>query len=443
MNILNVLGLIFIFFNKNLFIVGISKISKSTISIIYILFIFWAALSFFYSINPTEMLVNISRQLAVFFMYVNIGVFIYQLKYKSNVFSWIIIAILSIEVYYVISDAVQMMNEIGRIDPGSLKGVTANRNITAFSLAIKIPFIYYLIFSLNKFKFNFSLSVLLFFTISGLLMIQSRASYIALLITLISFTGVIIYCSNQINKKIIIKLLYVFFPLIFSIFTNQLIIKNKGADAISRALTIGNINTDDSITARLRYYGDVWEHFTENPILGVGLGNWKLKSIEYDRLNMKGYIVPYHAHSDFIQLFAELGILGGLLYLSIFILCVFFTVKCFIVYKKKDLNRSIFLIFLLTSIAVYSIDASLNFPIARPQVLVCWALIVSLINYNYHIKFNFKTIRNKYINILIIISILILLPSIYISNSVYKSLKGQMFFFKILTLIPIEYLLMN
>ena len=29
---------------------------------------------------------------------------------------------------------------------------------------------------------------------------------------------------------------------------------------------------------------------------------------------MNGYTVPYHAHSDFIQLGAELGILGFLLY---------------------------------------------------------------------------------------------------------------------------------
>ena len=47
---------------------------------------------------------------------------------------------------------------------------------------------------------------------------------------------------------------------------------------------------------------------TSNPILGVGLGNWKIKSIDYDSKDIKGYVVPYHAHSDFIQLGAELGI---------------------------------------------------------------------------------------------------------------------------------------
>ena len=60
---------------------------------------------------------------------------------------------------------------------------------------------------------------------------------------------------------------------------------------------------------RLRYYEDVLTHMISNPILGVGLGNWKLKSIEYDSKDIIGYVVPYHAHSDFIQLGAELGII--------------------------------------------------------------------------------------------------------------------------------------
>ena len=35
----------------------------------------------------------------------------------------------------------------------------------------------------------------------------------------------------------------------------------------------------------------------------------------FDANDIEGYIVPYHAHSDFIQLGAELGVLGFILYL--------------------------------------------------------------------------------------------------------------------------------
>ena len=42
------------------------------------------------------------------------------------------------------------MYKAGAINPGELKGVTANRNITAFSIAIKIPYVLYLIIRNQK-----------------------------------------------------------------------------------------------------------------------------------------------------------------------------------------------------------------------------------------------------------------------------------------------------
>jgi O-antigen ligase len=68
----------------------------------------------------------------------------------------------------------------------------------------------------------------------------------------------------------------------------------------------------------------VLTHLTSNPIFGTGLGNWKLKSIDYDSKDINGYVVPYHAHSDFIQLGAELGIIGFLLYLGVFLWAVYY-----------------------------------------------------------------------------------------------------------------------
>ena len=61
----------------------------------------------------------------------------------------------------------------------------------------------------------------------------------------------------------------------------------------------------------------------------MGLGNWKLKSIEYDAKDILGYVVPYHAHSDFYPLGAELGIIGFLLYLLVFLLAVYFVTILF------------------------------------------------------------------------------------------------------------------
>ena len=59
------------------------------------------------------------------------------------------------------------------------------------------------------------------------------------------------------------------------------------------------------------------------PILGIGVGNWKIKSIQYAGDSVVGYTVPYHAHNDFLQIFAEIGIIGGLAYLMIYLIPIY------------------------------------------------------------------------------------------------------------------------
>ena len=57
---------------------------------------------------------------------------------------------------------------------------------------------------------------------------------------------------------------------------------------------------------------------------------------------------------------------------------------------------------MLTSLGVYSVDANLNFPIARPQVLVVWTLVMALIAVYYQ-KFLYQEkgiIYNNNLNII-------------------------------------------
>ena len=79
-------------------------------------------------------------------MFLFMSVFFHKVKSKSILISSFILIILSVETYAVINQAMQMIESVGYISSGNLKGVTANRNITAFSIAIKIPFALYLIY---------------------------------------------------------------------------------------------------------------------------------------------------------------------------------------------------------------------------------------------------------------------------------------------------------
>jgi len=428
LTILNLCCGIYLFLNRKIYKERITKVLSSWMSISYVLFVIWAALSYFYAINPTEVLVNIVRHFNTLFMFLNLGILIYNIKNKNSLLSFAIMSILAIEVYSVLDQALEMFND-GAIIPEKLKGVTANRNITAFSIAIKIPYVLYLIITNQKFWKKIIYSFLVLLSLFSLSMIQSRASFVAAaLIGVLLLTWTIINFLKSKSYKPLINNLYYLFPMILAIILNQTFVSSKGADALSRASTISVSTNDGSVNQRLRYYEDVLTHISSNPIFGVGVGNWKLTSIDYDKADITGYIVPYHAHSDFIQLGAELGIIGFILYLVVFLLGAFFA---FILLFKTDLNveKKWFIFLLITSLGVYFIDANLNFPIARPQVLAPWALTMALLSfYYYQINDQNRMKSLSRLNLIYpIILIVLMLFSSKITYSTYQSLKGQMF----------------
>jgi len=426
MSILNGISILFLIYKNTFFKSSISRIFKASASIFYAVFILWAGLSYFYAINSTEVLVNITRQVNVFLMFLILAIFTIELPNKIKFLSWVIVLFLGFELYAVLLDAKVMLSTQGRIDGGMLKGVTANRNITAFSIVNKIPFVLYLIYLSRKKAIKFFLLSISFLSILCLTMIQSRAAFIATGFILLSYSifHLILY---RVKKSKIINIGFFLIPLLLAIGVNQLFFSNKGADVISRAATISLSSSDNSINSRIRYYQDVLTHIKSNPFIGVGLGNWKLKSIDYDAKDIKGYVVPYHAHSDFIQLGAELGIVGFILYLSIFLIVAFYSYRL-IRFSNLKLHEKAFVFFLFVSLITYSIDANLNFPIARPQVLVVWALVIALITgYHQNSLSQAKNLKSNSNIILLVLALIFVIPGTYISNQVYKSLKGQMF----------------
>lgn len=434
MNLLNFISLFVFIYNRKSIKETIYKVLTSKLSLFYIGFIFWAGLSYFYAINPTEVIVNITRQVNVLIMFFSMAILLFNLKNKAYFISWTLSMILSVEIYAVLVDAIEMININGFIIPNSLKGVTANRNITAFSIGLKIPFALYLIRILKKKTFKILLTILVFLAITCLTMIQSRASFIALGLIIVGFSSIqaVIYIKYTRSLKTLLSIGYILIPFLLAIIFNQTLIANRGADAISRAATISLLTEDASIKQRLRYYDDVITHIFSNPILGTGLGNWKIKSIEYDSENINGYVVPYHAHNDFIQLGAELGIIGFLLYLGIFLWAVYY-VFVFVRHSSSNIDEKTFVFLLLVVLGVYFIDANLNFPIARPQEIVVWTAIMALIvSYyqNYKVAIIYIKIKNILTPIFLIIIFIFLLPSLYFTSKVYESLKGQMFLLK-------------
>ena len=432
LSILNLLSIIVILRSPSFFSSRIVKVVRTGMASLYIGFFIWAGLSYFYAINPVEVLVNMARHANTVFMYLHLTLFVYGIKNKIAFVSWAMVALLGIEIYAILTEAYAMSQTVEGIVPGQLKGVTANRNIGAFSLAIKMPFVLYLLHNIRKNWLKGLLLILIWMTILGLSIISSRASYVAVALTGVLYLGFVVFQYVKEKKwQDLLRGFYFIIPLVLAIGLNQLILSNsKTVSVLERASTISVSTNDGSVNQRLRYYEDVLTHILANPILGTGIGNWKLVSINYDKNDIKGYVVPYHAHSDFIQIGAELGFLGFFLYLGVFLFAGFGIYKIFHS-DRVNINEKNFVFFLLIALGVYSIDANLNFPIARPQVLAPWAMVMALITF-YYIKTKSPEEKDSQSNtswvsyVFGILGILIFIPTLINTNTVYKSHQAQM-----------------
>jgi tetratricopeptide (TPR) repeat protein len=132
---------------------------------------------------------------------------------------------------------------------------------------------------------------------------------------------------------------------------------------------------NQSVNDRFRYYGQAFDTFLENPILGIGIGNWELKSIETDSENIYGYTVPYHVHNDYLELAAETGFVGMALYFSILVTVIFRLLRQLFLNRSDKSN--VLYYFLVCSLAVYLIDALFNFPTARPIQQINMLILLS------------------------------------------------------------------
>ena len=90
LSIINLISGIFLLANRKHFLERFLKILSSYMSIFYIAFVVWAALSYFYAINSTEVLVNIVRHFNTLFMFLHLGIFLYNIKDKNRLLSLVI-----------------------------------------------------------------------------------------------------------------------------------------------------------------------------------------------------------------------------------------------------------------------------------------------------------------------------------------------------------------
>ena len=409
------------------------KLFSSLYIYVYIFYFVWNALSYFYAVNPTETLINLPRIGNTFFAVFFCTLLIYNIPNRFNFVYGVFFTFLLAEMISYYYDLSEVYPEQG-LRVIAIKGFAGNKNITAASIAFKIPFAIYLFLNSKKVFFKIISFLILTSGVFAISLIEARAAIlstiIVLLLLILFYIYKLIYEKIGINK-ILIKISLIISPYLIAFLLNIFatnLATNKGRK-IAITDTIGKISfTEESSNGRFNYWGDAWEYIKENPILASGLGNWKIESIEKGKEHISGYTVPYHAHNDFIHVFAETGVLGGFSYLGLFIIITFYLIKIF---KKQHEDKSEFTLqkfILILPLIVYGVDALLNFPVARPLMQSSLAIYLGLILATYlnNKKINKKNIiETRSIRIASGLIFILLIPGILIHIISYKSLTQQ------------------
>jgi len=344
---------------NNLLLTTINSALKEKIIICYSLFIAVCFVSIFFAINISESIVSFSQYLTYLLSFIaiySISKSIGKIFLKCFIFfSVSALFIESSSIVYNAIDRVLIDEQVFKRDNFLLRTFTGNINIAANSIVSKIMVVYLIIYTYKDKRLVYLSYVLLFIAFSALFILLTRSAFLSLaLLTLvmISFNYKKIF-TRSVPLVVVVLIGYFFVNTTFN---------TENPDEISSRINSIALNTeDDSINERLGYYSDATKSIMQYPVFGIGIGNWKIKSIEYARNTIAGYTVPYHTHNDFLQISAEIGVIGGLLYLLIYLIPLYQ-----ILIKLKDgVLDNLNLVYLLIISAIL-IDSMLNFPIARP-----------------------------------------------------------------------------
>jgi O-antigen ligase len=432
-SIVDLVVLAYILINRKIYAEAISAVFSHQFTLLYTFYFIWALISISYAMNAIEAIVCLSRLASTFFIFTNLSILLYKKDIKNYYLpiAILITIVLFFDAFYVMRTFKEAIDsELGSFNPNNATGNNGNKNVMAASLIIKFPFCLYLIFNTKIFGKIFGV-ITLFVGAFAIFILIARSTFVSLLGIMIIFAATTLYFRKKENiKSSIISIAYFLVPVVLAFFFSNLALSNINEASSSGAVTdrIQSIQlNNEASSGRLHLWEGAIDYFLKHPFIGDGYGNWKLASIPYEKEFTNDLFVPYHSHNDFLEAAADLGIVGGLAYLGLFVIAFIFTFHVW--FKEKYKDYRLFTTISFMAVACYFIDAFLNFPTERTSMQTMLTVSVALLFAPAYLiqKDSAKKVKPfKFVlPAYIIIGFLLIGGSIFINKQVYESLKVQ------------------
>jgi putative inorganic carbon (hco3(-)) transporter len=356
---------------------------RSWTGFLYSLFMIISLLSFVKSINMGESLITFAKFFTIFMAAYIVSIVVRTDRKAIYHLCVAMVLLLIIDSIVVFFNVLAYVN--GSIPSiSAIKSIYSNKNILTSAIFIKIPFALWLISYGDKRMKNLSLAGV-FLAVTAIFFLSTRAFYIGIILIFILYLAFMIIRWKREKSKAGVRLMLLFAAsiilglLVYSSVQVLVFSKLKQEDynsGIANRLSSVSKEIGRESGGRIVPWKMTGKLIKENPVLGVGLGNWKISVLKYESLiPEEGFVFYHETHDDFLQVTSETGIIGGLIYLAVFILTAIGFLRAF--FKKQAEEESYkYLLIPAFGIFSYSIDASFNFPFDRPEIVAFFALFV-------------------------------------------------------------------
>jgi O-antigen ligase len=394
LSLVNLLANIYIFFNYKSFVAfGWKPFFKNKLVALYGLFLILSTISVLMAVNFDESLITLSRYFQIFIAFINLYILFANKNYLIKHLIFIVTLSLFLESLIAFVSFYKIFGENTIDNIRSLvKNNHSNRNIFSADILVKLPFVFYSFYVEKNWRKIISLLTITF-SVIVLYILGTRALIIGLVIVSVFLSILMVhYLLKTSNKKMGISFVITIVLVIFSVFASKYLIQRsdskfeKASDiVISEKNKKDRMSTvsvkDTSFNLRLHYWESSFKMMKEKPLLGCGVGNWKINSLKYEypwRYNNSNGL---HMHNDFLEVAAESGILCGLIYIGLFVLLAFINLKKYFSASITDEKFAAMTLFL--AVVGLGVDSFFNFPLSRPtiQILFIILLLLTLLNH--------------------------------------------------------------
>jgi len=267
-------------------------------------------------------------------------------------------------------------------------GLFGNVNYFAEFLIVPLPIAVSLFFaSRNKFK-KILLLIATLAMGTSLIATFTRGSYLSFGVSLIFmfFLLLISRGKNFIknNKKIFIILVAIIIITFLFVVPTPL---NKSGTVISKInsrISVTQLTQSSSIKRRIAIWKFTVLMIKDHPLLGSGIGTYKYNTLRYqaeffaqgENRSLYPHGFADKAHNEYLQLWAELGIIG--LGIFIWLIISYFSCGLKILRKIRDEYRQGIIIGLMGAMMAVLVDGIFGFPLHLPATIVLFWLALGL-----------------------------------------------------------------